>query len=69
METRKLYDSKEQDPEWIVELVHCYLGKNIKNLSNYQKKMLSDQYLDFLRDGLKSKDAIKKALEIVLCFS
>ena len=69
METKKLQGTREQDPEWIVELVDGYLGKNIKNLSDYQKKMLRDQYLDFLRDGLNPKAAIEKALKIVLCFS
>jgi len=68
METNKILGTKEQDPEWIKELVNGYLGKDINTLSDYQKKMLRDQYFDYLREGLKPRDAIKKAFEIVLCF-
>jgi SPX domain protein involved in polyphosphate accumulation len=69
METNKLLGTKEQDPEWIKELVEGYLQKDINTLSDYQKKMLRDQYLDNLRDGLKPKDAIEKAFSLVSCFS
>ena len=69
MEVKKLQGKKELDPEWIVELVDGYLSKDFKKLSDYQKKMLRDQYLDYLRDGLRPKEAIEKAFEIVLCFS
>jgi len=69
MEVKKLQGKKELDPEWIVELVDGYLSKDVKKLLDYQKKMLRDQYLDYLRDGLRPKDAIEKAFEIVLCFS
>ena len=43
--------------------------KIINNLSEHQRKMLRDQYFEYLRDGLKPRDAIEKAFEIVLCFS
>ena len=69
METNKLLGTKEQDPEWIIELAEGYLQRDINTLSDYQKKMLRDQYFDYLRDGFKPKDAIEKALKIVSCFS
>ena len=69
METNKILGSKDQDPEWIKELVNGYLGKDVNKLSDYQKKMLRDQYFEYLREGLKPRDAIEKAFEIVLCFS
>ena len=68
MEVKKLLGKKELDPEWIVELVDGYLSKDVKKLLDYQKKMLRDLYLDHLRDGLRPKEAIEKAFEIVLCF-
>ena len=69
METNKILGTKEQDPEWIKELVDGYLGKDVDILSHYQKKMLRDQYFIYLRDGLKPKEAIEKAFRLVLCFS
>jgi len=69
METNKLLGTKEQDPEWIIELAEGYLQRDINTLSDYQKKMLHDQYLENLRDGLQPKDAIEKAFKIISCFS
>ena len=58
----------ELDPEWIKVIATALLDININSLSESQKKMLRDQYFDFIRDGLKPKEAIDKALQIVLCF-
>jgi hypothetical protein len=58
----------ERDPEWIKVIATALLDININSLSESQKKMLRDQYFDFIRDGLKPKEAIDKALQIVLCF-
>ena len=69
MKTNKLLGTKERDPEWIIELVDGYLQRDINTLSDYQKKMLRDQYLDYLRVGFKPKDAIENAFKIVSCFS
>ena len=69
MGTKKLLGTKEQDPDWIIELVDAYLQKDIKGLTDYQKKMLCDQYFEYLRDGFNPKDAIEKAFKIVSCFS
>ena len=69
MGTTKLQGTKECDPEWIVEIVNGFLDKDINNLSDYQKEMLRDQYLEYLRDGFKPKKALEKALTIVLCFN
>ena len=69
MGTNKLLGAKEQDPDWILELVDGYLQRDIKNLTDYQKKMLCDQYFEYLREGCSPKDAIKKAFKIISCFS
>ena len=69
METNKILGTKEEDPEWIKELVDGYLEKDVDILSDYQKKMLRDQYFIYLRDGLKPKEAIERAFRLVLCFS
>ena len=69
MKIKKLQGTKECDPRWITEVAEGLLDRNINDLSDYQKKMLRTQYLKNLRDGLKPKKAMKKALKIVLCFN
>ena len=66
---KKLQSSKERDPEWITEIAEGLLDRNINDLSEQQKKMLRDQYFKNLTDGLKPKEAMKKALQIALCFN
>ena len=66
---KKLQGTKECDPEWIVEIVEGLLYRDINNLSDRQKKMLRGLYLENLRDGLKPREAMEKALQIVLCFN
>ena len=69
MGTKKLQGTKEDDPEWIIETVKELFNKNINNLSENQRKMLRDQYLENLKDGLQPKEAMEKALQIVSCFN
>jgi len=66
---KKLLGTKQNDPEWITEIAVALLDINIDDLSESQKKMLRDTYLANLRDGMKSKEAIKKAVQIAKCFS
>lgn len=66
---KKLQGLREKDPEWIKEIAEGLLDVNINNLSNDQKKMLSDNYIENLHEGLKPRDAMQKALQVVLCFN
>jgi hypothetical protein len=65
----KRFQDIKNDPEWIKVLADAVLNIDLNKLSDSQKKMLRDQFLDNLRDGLKPKEAIQKALKIVLCFT
>jgi hypothetical protein len=65
---KKLQGLKEHDPVWIKEVAEGLLDLNIDRLSDSLKKMLCDHYLDNLRDGLKPREAMEKALQIVNCF-
>ena len=65
---KKLQGIKQYDPEWIKEIAEGLLDKNINKLSDKQIKMLRDLYLKNLRDGLKPKEAMGKAFQIVTCF-
>ena len=69
MKEKKLQSPKEHDPEWIIETVKELFNKDINSLSKNQRKILRDQYLDYLRDGLLPKEAMEKAIQIVACFN
>jgi hypothetical protein len=69
MVKKKLSGTKENDPDWIVEIADGLLNINLNELSDSQIKILRDQYLDHIRDGLKPKDAIKKSVQIIKCFN
>ena len=66
MENNKV--QQYDDPEWIEVLTEAFLDINIDKLSDGQKKLLRATYLEKLNSGLKPKDAIAQALQIVLCF-
>jgi len=56
------------DTKWIKETAKILLEKNIDSLSENQMKLLRELYLENLRDGLKPKQAMYKAYQIVNCF-
>jgi len=66
----KANNSKKRtiDPEWINEIAEALLDLNINDLSEKQKKILRDLYLENLKKGLKPKESINNALQIVRCF-
>lgn len=65
---KKIYDIKNFDPIYRKEIIKNILNVNIDNLTDKQIKMLYEIFLENLRDGLKTKDAMGKAFEIVTCF-
>jgi hypothetical protein len=66
---KKLQGTKHNDPDWITEIAIGVLDIKINDLSEKQKKMLRETYLENIRDGMKPKEAIEKAVEIVKCFN
>jgi hypothetical protein len=58
-----------KDPKWIKTVAEGLLDINIDKLSDKQKKMLRDLYLEKLRDGLEPKEAMEKAYGIVSSFN
>jgi len=65
---KKLHDTKKPDPKWIKETIEGILYINIDKLSDKQIKMLRDLYLENIQAGLKPKEALDKAFQIVNCF-
>lgn len=63
---KALHGLPEDDPEWIKEIFHfTKKGK----LTDEDKKLIRELYLEYQRDGLTSRDALEKAKKIVLCFN
>jgi uncharacterized protein (DUF1778 family) len=56
------------DYKWIKETAKILLDKNIDKLSENQIGLLYELYLENLSNGLKPKEAMNKAFEIVNCF-
>ena len=65
---KKLQGTKKHDPKCRKETIESIVYINSDKLSDKQKKMLHDLYLEYIRDGLKSKEARDKAFQIVTCF-
>lgn len=57
------------ESEWIKVVSETLLDKNINNLSEQQKGMLRQFYLENLQEGMTPKEALKKAYDIVVCFN
>jgi hypothetical protein len=66
---KKFQKINKIDPDWIKSIANALLDVNINNLTDIQKKMLRDQYMDNIKKGLTPKEAIENALQIVKCFN
>lgn len=66
---KKLQSIKEFNTEQIIKIAKGLLDVNTEDLTENQKTMLRDQYLANLRHGLKPREAMEKALRVVLCFN
>ena len=58
-----------EDSDWIKAVAEKLLNINIDSLSEKQKKMLREFYMENINDGLEPEIAIKKAYNLVLCFN
>ena len=65
---RKFNCQKKHSPELRKESVYGIFYVNNSKLSEKQKKLLHELYLENLRDGLKPKEAMNKAYQIISCF-
>ncbi len=63
-----LLGKKRDDPEWVKEIVFQISIFKKQKITDEDKKLLRDLYFEYLRDGLKPKDAIEKAKNIMLSF-
>ena len=65
---KKSFCINRNDLEWIKLVSESLLDINIEELSDNQKKMLCEMYLENLESGMEPKDALEKALQIVTSF-
>ena len=63
-----LQGKKGDDPEWVKEILSHLITSKKQEITDKYKKLFRDLYFDYLRDGLKPKDAIEKAKNVVLSF-
>ena len=63
-----LQGKKGDDPEWVKEISSYLITSKKQEITGKYKKLFRDLYFDYLRDGLKPKDAKKIAENIVLSF-
>jgi len=63
-----LFEPKKFDIATAKKIIEDLLNIKIDYLSEKQIKMLWNLYQENLRDGLKPKDAMSKAFEIITCF-
>ena len=65
----RLQKKKDYNIKKLEVIAESLLDKNIKKLSENQKKMLYELYYEYIRDGLDAKDAIEKAYKIIRSFN
>ncbi len=63
-----LQGTPKNDPDWIKELsLHFDSGKQYK-LTDEDKKFLRDLFMDYKIDGMKPKEALEKAKNVLMSF-
>ncbi len=70
MKTREkvLQGKPEDDPEWVKEIVSFASACKKQKITDEGKKLLRDLYFEYLRDGLKPKNAMEKAKNVLASF-
>jgi hypothetical protein len=61
-------NQKQLDPEWIREFERFLNERDNKEKFEVVKKVFVETYLENIREGMKTKDALQKAKEIAQCF-
>jgi len=68
MKKKVLKGKKEDDPEWVQDIA-CYFFTHQKKEKTYEyEDEIRELFLEYKRDGLKSKDAWEKAKRVISCF-
>ena len=65
---KTLLGKSKDDPEWIKEIAFQISILKKQKITDEDKKLFRELFLEYQRGGLSPKDAIEKAKNIVLCF-
>jgi hypothetical protein len=57
-----------KDPDWLVEFSIFFNKKGNRKKFEKVKKIFTDTYLENIREGMNSKEALKNAKSVALCF-
>ena len=68
MGLKKIKNIKKYNLKWKKETLEGIFYINFNKLTDKQKKMLHELYLEYVNNGKKSKEALDKAYQIVTCF-
>ena len=68
MRKKDLLGKKEDDPEWIQDISCCFFTYRKNGKTNGYKNELRKLFLEYKRDGMKSKEAWEKAKTVLDCF-
>lgn len=64
-----LKGKKEDDPNWIKEIVAYIYANKKQELKEEYKILFRDLFFEYQIEGLKPKEAIEKAKKILECFN
>ena len=67
-ENDALRGRKENDPEWIKQIVASLYANKKPVLNDEYKKLFRDLFFEYQIEGLKPKEAIEKAKKVLACF-
>ncbi len=68
MEKKVLQGKKGDDPEWVQDIACYFFTHRKKEKTDGYEDEIRELFLEYKRDGLKSRDAWKKAKRVVSCF-
>jgi hypothetical protein len=56
------------DPEWITELAHFLTKRHKGEKIKEYRDVIRELYLEYLTEGLRPQEALKKATSVIECF-
>lgn len=68
MEKKVLQGKKGDDPEWVQDIACYFFTHRKKEKTNGYEAEIRELFLEYKRDGLKSKEAWEKAKMALDCF-
>ena len=63
-----MQSEKEYDPEWVKEIANDIYTLKKQKITAEDKRLIRNLFLEYLNDGLKPKEALNKAKNVILSF-